>query len=103
MLYIDNFPTQPKDCNSPKIFLLSHSHADHLNGLDQLYNSQCYASQVTIDILTLKYPLKYKNVNFIPLEFETETEIIGIDQGVSVTVAVTMIDVNHCAGYFNLT
>lgn len=98
----------------PLACFLSHTHSDHLAGLDRLRSPFVYCSAATREILLRleKYPCRlnyakgifedpqmqtYKHLAKVlkPIPLDTPTEV-ELEPGK--TIQVTLLDANHCAG-----
>ncbi|KAG8589548.1 hypothetical protein GDO81_006433 [Engystomops pustulosus] len=86
---------QIRKCSHIRLFFLSHMHSDHTMGLSSTWKNPLYCSPVTARILKHKLQVKNKLIN--PLEVGV-CHMLPLDDCGIETVAVTLIDANHCPG-----
>ncbi|KAM3933186.1 5' exonuclease Apollo [Leptodactylus fuscus] len=86
---------QIRKCSHIRLFFLSHMHSDHTIGLSSTWKNPLYCSPVTAKILKHKLQVKSKLIN--PLEVGV-CHMLQLDDCGIETVAVTLIDANHCPG-----
>ncbi|XP_069617872.1 5' exonuclease Apollo [Ranitomeya imitator] len=86
---------QIRKCGHIRLFFLSHMHSDHTMGLSSTWKNPLYCSPVTARIL--KHKLQVKNTWINPLEVG-DCHMLPLDDTGNETVAVTLIDANHCPG-----
>ena len=62
---VDNF------FNKADFYFVSHAHVDHLKGINQNFDKGIiYATQITLDLLILKYNISIKLTKALPLNDE---------------------------------
>lgn len=86
---------QIRRCSHIRLFFLSHMHSDHTVGLSSTWNRPLYCSPITAKILKHKLQVNSKWIN--PLEVDV-CHMLPLDDCGIETVAVTLIDANHCPG-----
>ncbi|XP_075189746.1 5' exonuclease Apollo-like [Anomaloglossus baeobatrachus] len=86
---------QIRKCSHIRLFFLSHMHSDHTMGLSSTWRKTLYCSPVTAKVLTHKLQVKSTWIN--PLEVGV-CHMLPLDDCGIETVAVTLIDANHCPG-----
>ena len=81
--------------NGASVFLLTHCHADHLVGLENInFSGTIYCSQITKDLLKLKSKYSH-NLNYVrALDLDQNYELFVGGQ----VVTLTLISANHCPG-----
>lgn len=83
-----NGNTSNEDAAPLPIRALSHAHSDHMQGLES-YAGSFYASQVTKDLVLLKYPAIHPG-RIISLDYDRPYQLNRS--------TVTMCDAGHCPG-----
>ena len=88
-VYVDKFNSRGK------LFFLTHSHEDHLQGLlNQSFCKRVYCSKLTRDIIKLDPKYKNKVKYLVAKEFNNPFQL-STD---AFTVTITMIQTYHCPG-----
>ncbi|KAM5181375.1 5' exonuclease Apollo [Mantella aurantiaca] len=86
---------QIRRCSHVRLFFLSHMHSDHTVGLSSTWNRPLYCSPITAKILTHKLQVNSKWINTLEVGV---CHMLPLDECGIETVAVTLIDANHCPG-----
>ncbi|KAI0234710.1 5' exonuclease Apollo [Lamellibrachia satsuma] len=79
----------------PRIFFLTHMHADHTVGLTSTWRYPIYCSPVSKRLLLHKFSI---DARFIHALEENESHIVPLDERGQETMTVTVINANHCPG-----
>ncbi|CAI9552692.1 unnamed protein product [Staurois parvus] len=86
---------QIRRCSHVRLFFLSHMHSDHTVGLSSTWNHPLYCSPITARILKHKLQVNSKWINTLEVGV---CHMLPLDDCGIETVAVTLIDANHCPG-----
>ncbi|XP_072269558.1 5' exonuclease Apollo [Pyxicephalus adspersus] len=86
---------QIRRCGNIRLFFLSHMHSDHIVGLSSTWNHPLYCSPITAKILKHKLQVNSKWINALEVGV---CHMLPLDDCGIETVAVTLLDANHCPG-----
>ncbi|XP_018425304.1 PREDICTED: 5' exonuclease Apollo [Nanorana parkeri] len=86
---------QIRQCSHIRLFFLSHMHSDHTVGLSSTWKHPLYCSPITAKILKHKLQVNSKWINALE---DGVCHMLPLDDCGTETLAVTLIDANHCPG-----